>query len=91
MPPIPQTPAKLALKWAKDEPKFQIKGGYYEGAVLDLAGVNALSTMPGKDEIRASMLMTFLAAPQSFVAQLAAGPQNFAYLLDARKRQLEAG
>lgn len=88
---VPQTPAKLALKWAKDEPKFQIKGGYYEGNVLDLAGVNALSSMPGKDEIRASMLMTFLAAPQSFVAQLVAGPQNFAYLLDARKRQLEAG
>jgi large subunit ribosomal protein L10 len=88
---IPQTPAKLALKWAKDEPKFQIKGGYYEGSVLDLAGVNALSSMPGKDEIRASMLMTFLAAPQSFVAQLNAAPQNFAYLLDARKRQLEAG
>lgn len=88
---IPQTPAKLALKWAKDEPKFQIKGGYYEGQLLDVAGVDALSRMPGKDEIRASMLMTFLAAPQSFVAQLAAGPQNFAYLLDARKRQLEAG
>ena len=85
---IPQTPAKLALKWAKDEPKFQIKGGYYEGQVLDAAGIDALSKMPGKNEIRASMLMTFLAAPQSFVAQLVAGPQNFAYLLDARKRQL---
>ena len=28
-----------------------------------------LSKMPGKNEIRASMLMTFLAGPQSFVAQ----------------------
>jgi len=88
---IPQTPAQLALKWAAQEPKFQIKGGYYEGQVLDVAGVDALARMPGKDEIRASMLMTFLAAPQSFVVQLAAGPQNFAYLLDARKRQMEAG
>jgi large subunit ribosomal protein L10 len=88
---VPQTPAKLALKWAKDEAKFQIKGGYYEGQVLDVAGVDALSKMPGKDEIRASMLMTFLAAPQSFVAQLNAGPQNFMYLLDARRRQNEAG
>lgn len=85
---VPQTPAQLALKWAKDEPKFQIKGGYFEGQVLDVAGVDALSRMPGKPEIRASMLMTFLAAPQSFVAQLAAGPQNFAYLIDARKRAL---
>lgn len=86
---IPQTPAQIALKWAKDEPKFIIRGGYYEGQLLDPAGVDALARMPGKNEIRASMLMTFLAAPQSFVAQLIAGPQNFAYLLDARKRQLE--
>ena len=86
---IPQTPAQLALKWAKDEPKFVIKGGYYEGQLLDAKGIDALAKMPGKNEIRASMLMTFLAAPQSFVAQLAAGPQNFAYLLDARKRRLE--
>ena len=86
---IPQSPAQVALKWAKDEPKFIIRGGYYEGQLLDRAGVDALARMPGKNEIRASMLMTFLAAPQSFVAQIIAGPQNFAYLLDARKRQLE--
>jgi large subunit ribosomal protein L10 len=85
----PQPPAKIALKWAKEEPKFQIKGGYYEGQVLDKQGVVALSTMPGKPEIQASMLMTFLAGPQSFVAQIAAPIQNFAYLLDARKRHLE--
>lgn len=86
---IPQTPAQIALKWAKDEPKFVIKGGFFDGKVLDAAGVDMLARMPGKNEIRASMLMTFLAAPQSFVAQVVAGPQNFAYLLDARKRQLE--
>lgn len=86
----PQPPAQIALKWAKDEPKFKILGGYYEGQLLDVAGVDALARMPGKNEIRASMLMTFLAGPQSFAAQLVAGPQNFAYLLDARKRQLES-
>jgi large subunit ribosomal protein L10 len=85
----PQPPAQVALKWAKDQPKFVIKGGYFEGQLLDLAGVDALARMPGKNEMRASMLMTFLAAPQSFVAQIIAGPQNFAYLLDARKRELE--
>ena len=85
---VPQSPAQIALKWAKDEPKFVIKGGFYEGQLLDAKGVDALAKMPGKNEIRASMLMTFLAAPQSFVAQLAAAPQNFAYLIDARKRSL---
>lgn len=84
----PQAPAQIALKWAKDEPKFIIRGGYFDGRLLDAAGIGALAKMPGKNEIRASMLMTFLAAPQSFVAQLVAAPQNFAYLLDARKRHL---
>ena len=86
----PQPPAQIALKWAKDEPKFVIRGGFYEGQLLDAKGIDALAKMPGKNEIRASMLMTFLAAPQSFVAQIAAPVQNFAYLLDARKRQLES-
>ena len=85
----PQPPATVALKWAKDQPKFKIEGGYYEGQLLDLKGVEMLSKMPGKNEIRASMLMTFLAGPQGFVAQIAAPIQNFAYLLDARRRELE--
>ena len=85
----PQPPAEIALKWAKTEPKFKILGGYYEGQLLDVAGVEFLSKMPTKNDIRASMLMTFLAGPQGFAAQIAAPVQNFAYLLDARKRQLE--
>lgn len=87
----PQAPAKIALKWAKDQPKFKILGGFFDGQKLDAAGVDSLSKMPGKDEIRASLLMTFLAAPQDFVRQIIAGPQNFAYVLDARRRQLEEG
>jgi len=90
----PQAPAKIAIKWAntgpKDQPKLKIKGGFFDGTLLDAAGVDALSKMPGKDEIRASLLMTFLAAPTDFVRTIIAGPQNFAYLLDARKRQLES-
>src|SRR5580704_17088761 len=85
----PQPPAEIALKWAKTERKFKILGGYSEGQVLDQAGVEMLSKMPTKNDIRASMLMTFMAAPQGFVAQIAAPIQNFAYLLDARKRDLE--
>ena len=85
----PQAPAKIALKWAKDQPKFTIKGGFFDGQLLDAKGVDSLSKMPGKDEIRASLLMTFLAAPQDFVRTVIAGPQNFMYVLDARRRELE--
>ena len=86
----PSAPAKLALKYAKEEEKFEVKGGFFDGAVLDLAGVKSLATLPSKEELQAKFLMTFLAAPQNFVRTTIAGPQNFMYLLDARKRQLEA-
>jgi large subunit ribosomal protein L10 len=85
----PSAPAKLAVKWAKDQKdKFQIKGGYFEGQVLDQAGVQQLSEMPGKPELQAFLLMTFLAAPTDLVRTLAAGPMNFLYLLQARERAL---
>ena len=86
---VPQEPAKVALKWARAEPKFVIKGGFFEGQVLDAKGVESLSRLPGKPELQASLLMTFLAAPTDFVRQVIAGPQNFVYLVDARRRDLE--
>jgi large subunit ribosomal protein L10 len=85
----PQTPAKIALKWAKTQPKFIIKGGYFDGKMLDAKGIDMLSKMPGKPEVQASLLMTFLAAPTDFVRTIIAGPQNFTYLIDARRRALE--
>src|SRR5688500_10866026 len=38
--------AKLALKHAKAVEKFTIKGGYFDGQVLDVGGVDRLSKMP---------------------------------------------
>ncbi|MBP6630996.1 MAG: 50S ribosomal protein L10 [Kofleriaceae bacterium] len=83
----PQAPAKVALKWAKDQPKLVVKGGYFDGQVLDAKGIDALAKMPGKPEMQSTLLMTFLAAPTDFVRTIIAGPQNFLYLVDARRRQ----
>ena len=85
----PSAPAKLAVKYAKEEKNFEIKGGFFEGEVLDVRAVDQLSKMPDKPELQATLLMTFLAAPTDFVRTTIAGPQNFMYALDARKRQLE--
>jgi large subunit ribosomal protein L10 len=84
----PSAAAKVATKIAKEQEKFVIKGGYFDGQVLDVKGVESLATMPGKDELRATLLMTFLAAPTDFVRTLAAGPTNFLYVLQARERAL---
>jgi len=86
----PSVAAKLAVQFAKEQKNFIVKGGFYDGEVLDPAGVERLSKLPGKEELQATLLMTFLAAPQDFVRQTIAGPQNFMYVLDARKRALES-
>lgn len=86
----PSVAAKIAVKRAKDHKEFRIKGGFFEGTVLDTAGIDQLSKMPDKPECQAALLMTFLAAPQQFVRTMAAGPLNFLYLLQARERSLNS-
>ena len=85
----PSQPAKVATKIAKEHEKFVIKGGYFDGQALDAKGVQSLATMPGKDELRAQLLMTFLAVPTDFVRLCAAGPTNFLYVLQARASKLD--
>jgi large subunit ribosomal protein L10 len=87
----PAAPAKIAAKIAKAEEKFVIKGGYVDGRALDLKGVQELSVLPGKDELRATFLATLLAVPQNFVRLLNAAPQNFVYLLAARESGMKEG
>jgi large subunit ribosomal protein L10 len=85
----PSAPAKVATKVAKAESKFVIKGGYIDGKLLDKKGVEVLSTMPSKDEARATFLATLLAVPQNFLRLLGAAPQNFVYLLSSRESALK--
>ena len=82
----PSAPAKVATKIAKDIEKFTLKGGFFEGTVLDLKGVQSLASMPGKDELRATLLATFMAPATDLVRTLSAGAQNFMYLLAAKER-----
>ena len=85
----PSAPAKVATKVAKAESKFVIKGGYLDGRLLDAKGVEGLSVLPGKNEMRATFLATLLAVPQSFLRLLQAAPQNFMYVISARQDALK--
>ena len=87
----PAAPAKIATKVAKAEEKFVIKGGYVDGQTLDVKGVEALSKMPTKDELRSSFLALLVAAPQNFLALLTAAPQQALAVLAAREQQLGEG
>ena len=84
----PVAPAKVVADFARTNEKLKIKCAVLDGEVLDVLRVIALSKMPGKDEIKAKLLATFMAPAEQMVRLLAAGPTNFVHLLNDRKESL---
>ena len=71
--------AKVLADFAKaNDQKPTVKGGVYEGAVVDQALVSKLATMPTRDE-----------ALSMFAGYLNSLMMSFALALEARKTQLE--
>jgi len=86
----PSAAAKVVKAFKKDEAgdKLTVKAGLVDGAILDAKAVtDQLANMPGKDELRATLLATLQAPLAQFVRLLNAPAQNFAYLLAAKENQ----
>jgi len=88
----PSAAAKVVKAFRKDggpeAEKLTVKAGLLDGAVLDAKAVEGtLATMPGKNELRATLLATLQAPLQQFVALLQAPAQNFVYVLSAKERE----
>jgi large subunit ribosomal protein L10 len=84
----PSAAAKIVKAFRKEDEKLKVKAGLIDGSILDASAVeNQLATMPGKDELRASLLATFQAPLQQFVALLQAPTQNLVYVLAAKERE----
>ncbi|WND02801.1 50S ribosomal protein L10 [Temperatibacter marinus] len=66
-------PAKAIAEFAKNNEKLRIIGGGMGSTVLDVAGVQALATMPSLDELRGK-LIGVLSAPAQKVAAVTAAP-----------------
>ena len=86
----PSAAAKVATDFAKDNDKFKVRAAYFDGTVVEGEGVKSLAAMPGKDELRATLLATFMAPATKLVQTLGAGPLNFMYLLQAQHDKLAA-
>jgi large subunit ribosomal protein L10 len=67
------SPAKALLDFAEEHDVLQIKGGMLEGDLLDAAGVDGLSSLPTKDEVR-SMILGVLTAPRRQVVTVLHAP-----------------
>jgi large subunit ribosomal protein L10 len=69
----PVAAAKIAVDFAKTNPKLEIVGGAMGSTVLDVDGVKALASMPSLDQLRAKMI-GLIQAPATKLAQLATAP-----------------
>lgn len=86
----PVAVAKVITKWAETEgEKFWIKGGVFEGQVLEPKAVVALSKTPSKDVLRAQLLAVLLAPATELVRLLAEPGTQLARVMNSRKDQLE--
>lgn len=68
----PVAAAKVLNDFAKGNDKFVLKGGCYAGKVLDKAGVQALASIPGREQLLAMLLGVMKAPVSSFAGAMAA-------------------
>lgn len=71
----PVAAAKVVSDFAKTNDKLEIVGGGMGATVLDLAGVNALASLPSLDELRAK-IVGLVQAPATKLAQLTNAPAS---------------
>jgi large subunit ribosomal protein L10 len=85
----PAAPAKTLSKWARDTKILVLRGGMVGATIFDGAGVEAVSQLPGREQLRAQVVGA-LQAPISGLVNVLAGPvRGFLTVLNARIGQLE--
>jgi len=73
--------AKALSKYAKDNPEFTFKAGVVEGRVISIKEIQALATMPAKEEIYAKLLFLISAPAQRLVTAMNAVGRNLAVVV----------
>ena len=73
--------AKALAKYAKDNPEFTFKSGVVEGRVVSIKEIQALATMPSKEEIYSKLLFLINAPAQRLVTVMNAVGRDVAVVL----------
>src|SRR5579864_2754942 len=78
----PVAMAKALTKDAKDTPEFTFKVGVVEGKVISIKEIEALATMPSKEELMSKLLFLINAPAQRLVTAMNAVGRNLAVVVD---------
>src|ERR1700687_354077 len=78
----PVAMAKALSKYAKDTPEFTFKAGVVEGRVISIKEIQALATMPSKEEIYSKLLFLMSAPAQRLVTVMNAVGKDLAVVIN---------
>jgi large subunit ribosomal protein L10 len=79
--------AKALTKYAKDAPEFTFKVGVVEGRVVTIKEIEALATLPSKEELYSKLLYLLNAPAQRLVTAMGAVGRNLAVVVDQGVQQ----
>src|SRR6266513_2078517 len=74
--------AKAISKYAKDNPEFTFKAGVVEGRVISIKEIQALATLPSKEEIHSKLLFLINGPAQRLVTVMNAVGRDVAVVLN---------
>jgi large subunit ribosomal protein L10 len=86
----PVAAAKVVEDFAKANSKFEILGGAMGGTTLDRAGVEAVSKMPSREELIASIVGCIGAPASNIAGAIGAPASNIASILSTIEEKAEA-
>jgi large subunit ribosomal protein L10 len=78
----PVAMAKALTKYAKDTPEFTFKIGVVEGKVISIKEIEALATMPSKEELYSKLLFLINAPAQRLATVMSTVGRNLAVVID---------
>jgi large subunit ribosomal protein L10 len=87
------TLAKALQKYIKENPEFQLKAGVLEGKLLNVKEVEALATMPSREELLGKLLFMINAPAQRLVTALGALGRDVAVVINqaVKENKFKAG
>jgi large subunit ribosomal protein L10 len=85
----PVLAAKVLSKFAKENKNFFLRFGSFEGKMLSVEEIEALSKLPGREQLLAMLMGTMNAVPGNFVGLFANLLRNMLYALNGIKEQKE--
>src|SRR6184192_2953109 len=74
--------AKALAKYAKDNPEFTFKAGVVEGRVVSIKEIEALATMPSKEELYSKLLFLLNAPAQRLATVINATGRDLAVVIN---------